>query len=183
MKGGNDDLRQDAIMEQVFQQVSQLLHNNYETRRRKLSIRTYKVIPLSNRSGILEFVPHSVAFNEYVVPAHEHYYPQDWKNSVCRKTMSGVLNSTRKDRVETFDRVLHHFHPVLRYFFLEKYPSPDEWYTCRLAYARSTAAISVLGYVLGLGDRHGQNILLDEHSGEVVHIDLGVAFEQVIFRL
>jgi ataxia telangiectasia mutated family protein len=35
-----------------------------------------------------------------------------------------------------------------------------------------------LGHVLGLGDRHGHNILLDERTGEVVHIDLGVAFEQ-----
>lgn len=31
---------------------------------------------------------------------------------------------------------------------------------------------------LGLGDRHSQNILLDTNSGEIVHIDLGVAFDQ-----
>ena len=35
----------------------------------------------------------------------------------------------------------------------------------------------MLGHVLGLGDRHGHNIMLDEVNGEVVHIDLGVAFE------
>ena len=35
----------------------------------------------------------------------------------------------------------------------------------------------MLGHVLGLGDRHGHNILLDSKTGEVVHIDLGVAFE------
>lgn len=33
-------------------------------------------------------------------------------------------------------------------------------------------------YNLGLGDRHSQNILLDTNSGEIVHIDLGVAFDQ-----
>ena len=32
--------------------------------------------------------------------------------------------------------------------------------------------------MLGLGDRHINNILIDNTSGEVVHIDLGVAFEQ-----
>ncbi|OCT57599.1 hypothetical protein XELAEV_18003301mg [Xenopus laevis] len=36
----------------------------------------------------------------------------------------------------------------------------------------------VLGYIVGLGDRHVQNILIDEESAELVHIDLGVAFEQ-----
>jgi ataxia telangiectasia mutated family protein len=31
---------------------------------------------------------------------------------------------------------------------------------------------------VGLGDRHAQNILIDKATAEVVHIDLGVAFEQ-----
>ncbi|OAX85517.1 serine/threonine-protein kinase tel1 [Emergomyces africanus] len=61
---------------------------------------------------------------------------------------------------------------------MERFKEPDEWFSKRLAYTRSTAAISMLGHVLGLGDRHGHNILLDEKTGEVVHIDLGVAFEQ-----
>jgi ataxia telangiectasia mutated family protein len=60
---------------------------------------------------------------------------------------------------------------------MEHFLNPDDWFARRLAYSRSTAAISILGYVLGLGDRHGHNILLDEQTGEVVHIDLGVAFE------
>jgi ataxia telangiectasia mutated family protein len=65
----------------------------------------------------------------------------------------------------------------MRYFFMENFPDPDEWYVKRLAYTRTTAAISMLGHILGLGDRHGHNILLDTKTGEVVHIDLGVAFE------
>lgn len=35
-----------------------------------------------------------------------------------------------------------------------------------------------MGYVVGLGDRHVQNILIDLQTAELVHIDLGVAFEQ-----
>ena len=34
------------------------------------------------------------------------------------------------------------------------------------------------GYIIGLGDRHSHNILLDRKTAEVVHIDLGIAFEQ-----
>nr|XP_047902975.1 serine-protein kinase ATM-like isoform X1 [Anser cygnoides] len=36
----------------------------------------------------------------------------------------------------------------------------------------------LVGYILGLGDRHVHNILIDEQTAELVHIDLGVAFEQ-----
>ena len=35
-----------------------------------------------------------------------------------------------------------------------------------------------MGYIVGLGDRHSMNILIDQATAEVVHIDLGVAFEQ-----
>ena len=36
----------------------------------------------------------------------------------------------------------------------------------------------IAGYVIGLGDRHSQNILIDSATAAVVHIDLGIAFEQ-----
>jgi serine-protein kinase ATM len=52
---------------------------------------------------------------------------------------------------------------------------------CRLqkhiAYAKSLAANSMAGYVIGLGDRHLNNILLDTRTAECAHIDLGIAFE------
>lgn len=35
-----------------------------------------------------------------------------------------------------------------------------------------------VGYIVGLGDRHAMNILIDQATAEVIHIDLGVAFEQ-----
>ena len=36
----------------------------------------------------------------------------------------------------------------------------------------------MLGYVIGLGDRHLDNILLDHETGEVVHIDYNICFEK-----
>jgi ataxia telangiectasia mutated family protein len=111
------------------------------------------------------------------MPAHERFYPKDLRGNQCRKEISDVQTQSVENRVRKFKQVQDRFHPVMRYFFTEHFTDPDEWFLKRLAYTRSTAAISILGHVLGLGDRHGHNILLDTESGEVVHIDLGVAFE------
>lgn len=35
--------------------------------------------------------------------------------------------------------------------------------------------VPTVGYIVGLGDRHINNILIDEQTAELVHIDLGKA--------
>jgi len=45
--------------------------------------------------------------------------------------------------------------------------SATEWWLVTQTYARSTAIMSIIGYVIGLGDRHLDNVLVDLTSGEV----------------
>ena len=177
LKSGDDDLRQDAIMEQVFEEVSKMLRNHKTTRERNLHIRTYKVVPLGPTSGIIEFVPNSRSFAEFLVSAHERYHPQDYKNNYARGKILEAQDHSTETRMKQYRKVCEHVQPVLRHFFFERFSDPDEWFERRTAYTRTTATISMVGYMLGLGDRHCQNIMLDEKTGEVVHIDLGVAFE------
>ncbi|XP_062590366.1 serine/threonine-protein kinase SMG1-like isoform X1 [Saccostrea cucullata] len=54
----------------------------------------------------------------------------------------------------------------------------NEWWHITQCYARSTAIMSMIGYIIGLGDRHLDNVLVDLATGEVVHIDYNVCFEK-----
>lgn len=81
--------------------------------------------------------------------------------------------------VENFEQLQRRFRPVMRHFFTERHKTPIAWFAMRLNYTRSVATTSIVGHVLGLGDRHISNILLDNVSGQVIHIDLGIAFDQV----
>lgn len=82
------------------------------------------------------------------------------------------------DREKRLLDIYRNFQPAFRYFFLEKFGGPSEWVARRTAYTRSTAAASIVGYVLGIGDRHSHNILIDTVTAEAVHIDFGIVFEQ-----
>lgn len=42
-------------------------------------------------------------------------------------------------------------------------------------YLSSVATTSMVGYILGIGDRHVQNILIDNYTAELIHIDFGNA--------
>ena len=42
--------------------------------------------------------------------------------------------------------------------------------------------MSMVGYILGLGDRHPSNLMQDRLSGKIVHIDFGDCFEVAMHR-
>lgn len=56
------------------------------------------------------------------------------------------------------------------------------WFDRRTNYTRSLAVMSIVGYVLGLGDRHPSNLMLDRMSGKIIHIDFGDCFEVAMAR-
>ncbi|ESS34274.1 FATC domain-containing protein [Toxoplasma gondii VEG] len=98
-----------------------------------------------------------------------------------KKEASGAdagSHSLVESLVQTYDEICDHFKPVLHHFFLEHFPSADVWYEKRQRYRRTLAVSSMVSYIIGLGDRHTNNILLDVASGDLIHIDFGVVFEQ-----
>jgi serine/threonine-protein kinase mTOR len=49
-------------------------------------------------------------------------------------------------------------------------------------FTRSLAVNSMVGHILGLGDRHPSNLMLERKTGKVVHIDFGDCFEVAMHR-
>ncbi|CAG4944828.1 unnamed protein product [Colias eurytheme] len=177
---GEDDLRQDAVMQQVFNIVNTLLEKNPVTYHNKLLIRTYKVVAMSRRSGVLEWCEGTMPLGSYLMQAHKQYRPQDIHPNIARNKMKECHENRRsnKHKLAVFNEILRVFKPVFHYFFTEHYLDPVTWYERRLAYTRSVATSSMVGFIMGLGDRHVQNILIDKTTAEVIHIDFGIAFDQ-----
>ncbi|OXB72350.1 UNVERIFIED_CONTAM: hypothetical protein H355_006200 [Colinus virginianus] len=141
-----------------------------------------KVVPLSQRSGVLEWCSGTTPIGEFLVNpdkgAHKRYRPHDYSDFQCQKIMMDAQKKHSEEKYNIFMKVCDNFQPVFRYFCMEKFRDPAVWFEKRLAYTRSVATSSIVGYILGLGDRHVHNILIDEQTAELVHIDQGVAFEQ-----
>lgn len=125
--------------------------------------------------------------------AHERYYPDEWSTEKCNEVLSNPKNKHRLR--EVYNEVCQNFSPVYRFFFVEKFGhSAELWFQAKLRYTRSVATSSIVGHVLGIGtlvkfeewisywcfqgDRHGSNIMMHQLTGEVIHIDFGIVFEQ-----
>ena len=54
---------------------------------------------------------------------------------------------------------------------LLKSPSSEVWFERRTNFTRSLAVMSMVGYILGLGDRHPSNLLLDRMRFVLFHFE------------
>jgi serine-protein kinase ATM len=83
------------------------------------------------------------------------------------------------EKRKAFDEICNRNSPVFRFFFVERFGHKlENWYAAKNRYIRSVAVSSIVGHILGIGDRHTSNILVHQQTGEVVHIDFGIVFEQ-----
>ena len=171
-------VRQDAVMEQLFALVNSLLQCNANAMERELRVRTYGVHPLSKDTGVIEWVDNALTLSAYIPSTHKKLHPSEFTYKKCIEEMQKAGKQKEDVVLMTFRTVCENFSPVMRHFFFERYTSPSRWLGSRLTYARSLAVNSMVGYVLGIGDRHAGNIMLDEETAELVHIDFGIAFEQ-----
>lgn len=180
---GKDDMRQDAIMQQIFGVVNQLLALNKDMSKKQARIRTYKVVPFSRRSGILEWCSDTMPVGLYLIGnknmkgAHERYRPNDWRPDKAIREIMSTDSANIEKKVAKFTEVCKNLKPVFHQFFYEYFKSPGRIFERRFAYTVSLAVSSMIGYILGIGDRHVQNILIDLKTAEVIHIDFGIAFE------
>lgn len=188
---GIDDPRQDAIMEQLFGLVNHILRRDPEAQRRMLAIRTYVIVPVTTFHGLIEVVENALPLSKYlfadpVASAHSRYRkPNTLTHQIISKRLSEKYNEARstgvpqdpRDQIEAMREIFAQYPPVMRHFFTEHFPDPAVWFERRVAYTRSVATASIVGFIVGLGDRHMSNIMIDTRTAEVVHIDLGVAFD------
>jgi len=65
---------------------------------------------------------------------------------------------------------------LLRTSITQLAASPEAFLMLRSEFAKSLAAINVCSYLLGIGDRHLENFLVDKSTGCMIPIDFGHAF-------
>ena len=79
-----------------------------------------------------------------------------WPIETLRRVLAEFMEDTPKDLVS-------------RELWLGSL-NAEQWWSSTLRFSRSCAVMSVIGYIIGLGDRHLDNVLVDLRCGEVFTI-------------
>ncbi|XP_051146490.1 serine/threonine-protein kinase TOR isoform X2 [Andrographis paniculata] len=181
---GHEDLRQDERVMQLFGLVNTLLANSRKTAEKDLSIQRYSVIPLSPNSGLIGWVPNCDTLHHLIREyrdARKITLNQEHKLMLSFAPDYDHLSLIAK--VEVFEYALQNTegNDLARVLWLKSRTS-EVWLDRRTNYTRSLAVMSMVGYLLGLGDRHPSNLMLHRSSGKILHIDFGDCFEASMNR-
>lgn len=173
-----DDLRKDQRLMEFNAMINRALKKDASCSKRRLYIKTYAVTPLNEECGLIEWIDKLKTLRDILIGGYKE------KNvsinyGELKVLLADASSATDKSRVHIFtDIVLGKFPPIFHEWFIEQFPSPESWFPARLRYTRSCAVMSVVGHVLGLGDRHGENVLFEETNGGTFHVDFNCLFDK-----
>ncbi|KAJ2547702.1 hypothetical protein GGH95_006579, partial [Coemansia sp. RSA 1836] len=169
-----DDLRKDARLMEFNSMINHLLRTNTQTQKRGLHIRTYAVVPLNEECGLIQWVGPTLGLRHILMNLYKARGMQ-----VSLSQIKSILEMTSPAPATVFtESLLPLFPSVMHEWFLQSFPDPPSWLASRTNFTRSAAVMSMVGHILGLGDRHCENILLDETTGNVLHVDFNCLFEK-----
>ncbi|KAF9298818.1 Serine/threonine-protein kinase smg1 [Mortierella antarctica] len=203
---GLEDLHLDERVMQLLRISNGMLQRDKESNSRHLSSRHYAVVPLSDSSGMIQWVESTVSLYTIIAKwQHRELVCARWMTDDTSTVPQGPQRATdiyHEKAVAALKKAgLPANHPRRQWpksILLDVYhdmasetpadllereiwassPTPAEWWRKSVMFARSTAVMSMIGYVIGLGDRHLDNILIDFTTGDLVHIDYNVCFEK-----
>ena len=229
VKGG-EDLRADARVQQFLRAAARTyrsaggLGGSLAASAHRLRLRTFTVVPVTARIGLVEWVgstaPLKVAIEgaanarlavvraaaaagnaaatQQIQPPKTPWTIRSgdafgvfsaWLARYAPRAAAGAApdNNAMYRRMheaapaaeaeETWAKAATHSPPdLLRMHLATSTPSPEAYVAVRSRFAASLAGFSAAAYVLGVGDRHLENFLLDSCSGEVIAIDFGAVF-------
>ncbi|KAF1947946.1 hypothetical protein EJ02DRAFT_429695 [Clathrospora elynae] len=171
-----DDLRKDQRLMEFNAMINRALQKDIESSKRRLYIKTYAVTPLNEECGTIEWVEGLKPMRDIILRFYRHRNINIDYGEI-RMLLNEASSSPSKIPIFT-ERILGQFIPVLHEWFVETFPEPEAWFAARLRYTRSCAVMSIVGHVLGLGDRHGENVLLEQGDGGTFHVDFNCLFDK-----
>jgi serine/threonine-protein kinase ATR len=186
------DLRKDARVQDLNNVINRLMSSSTSSAgsarsRRRLRLRTFAVTCLSEDTGILEWVPDTDSLRNLITKTYNpqvssfsmrrrgdrigNFSEPSLRNSYERAQNLYFRDGNLSRAGATFGELCSQYPPLFYWWFVQKFHDPHAWYEARNSFALSTAAWSAVGHVIGLGDRHSENILVDTTSGQCVHVD------------
>jgi hypothetical protein len=186
-----DEPRKDIRMMEVATLMNSFFLSDPEARRKRFSLRRYSVTALSDDCAVIEWLNDTTTLAKVAMECYSLDRSGVHISSV--KKWVALVDEKKLSKKDLFTKyILPEAPPVMHQWLDRTFSSNQSWYEARKLFTQSTALWSIAGHIVGLGDRHAENLMIDMSRGELMHVDFACMFdkgeklevpEQVRFRL
>eukprot|EP01083_Nonionella_stella_P007613 21942_1 len=192
-----EDLRMDERIEEMFKMINNILCSNALCIERELVLRTYDVIPLNRSTGIIEWIENTIPIKslisesmkaQQIKQSIDEIIRNDYVNpftKITRKAHGGAMycegilkyKTLHKRLLASFKKAQKRLpETTLQLSLIHMSRNKESYVQLRSRFCKTLSVYTITGYILGIGDRHLDNYLVDESTGQVIGIDFGAAF-------
>jgi FKBP12-rapamycin complex-associated protein len=175
----HEDLRNDQRVMQLFDLLNGFL---------KSRITTFAIVPLTSTVGLIQWVPKTVSLYKLISNQLRAVTHSDQDVNLGYIDFFGYfgaqdihsIHGFGIHRLEAFNIVIKRYasqETALRDAMWNFAPDSEAWLAYQANYTTSLAVMSMIGYLIGLGDRHSENVMLDRIRGRTIQIDFGDLYD------
>ncbi|KPA84688.1 putative phosphatidylinositol 3-related kinase [Leptomonas pyrrhocoris] len=186
-----DEPRKDIRMMEVATLMNSFFLSDPEAKRKRFSLRRYSVTALSDDCAVIEWMKDTTTLAKVAMECYSLDRSGVHISSV--KKWLALVDEKKLSKMDLFTKYILPEAPAVMHQWLDRtFASNQSWYEARNLFTQSTALWSIAGHIVGLGDRHAENLMIDMERGELMHVDFACMFdkgeklevpEQVRFRL
>lgn len=191
---GQEDLRKDLCISLLFSHVQELQHlsGRYEHCELALGIKPLLALPISPTCGIISWINDCVSLYDMYsdrVNAGARVDRGNFMDPVQKyfQHLKAFKVDPKQNRatwpkeilLEVFENLSNEVDAsFISCHLVKTASSARQLFESQRIFNRSMAIMSHLGHIVGLGDRHLSNILLEEKSGQLIHVDYAVILDR-----
>lgn len=177
-ESGWEDLTKESRFIDYANFVNKILNNNPDTKKKNLQLKTYSITPITKKSGIIEWIDDTATIKSIVESKS-----REKNNFVDFTTLVNDYGKGTDKKIENvvidkWDIIYKRSGSVLWSYFEDRFCNANFNLDARVNFINSYSLWCIVGYIIGLGDRHLDNIMIHTKTGECSHVDFEWIFEK-----
>ena len=164
-----NDITKEIKTFEIIDEINNIFRIKHYDINDSMSLKRYLIVPIAPTIILAEWLSDSISLSSVIdEQSKKDIVFQDENKSIIKyenNNKATIIPSSIINEEEKFN-ILYNYY---QYNFID----PNLWYNAKKKYIISTAIWSMTSFLVGLGDRHPGNIMINKNTGEIIHIDFG----------
>ena len=164
-----NDITKEIKTFEIIDEINNIFRIKHYDIHDSMSLKRYLIVPIAPTIILAEWLSNSISLSSIIEE-------QCFKDLIYLEENKSIIQYETSSRVNIKPGVLvnqdEKFN-ILYNYYQYNFFDPNLWYNAKKKFIISTAIWSMTSFIVGLGDRHPGNIMINIKNGEIIHIDFG----------